>query len=618
MRSVLVSRRLAHVLTSTHSAPSTSSIPSTDSHHLTHPSVHHQHKNSYIHGTSNIPLRNETLGQTLRNTTERVPDKEFCAFLKYPLRKTYEEFYHDVRQMAASLYTLGLEKGDRVGVWGPNYYEWVVLQYACAFAGVIQVNVNPHYLHEELRFVMRKTGMKVLFAPKRHKHSNYVHTLIEAMPEMRRGKPGVGHIKSHDIPDLRHIVLFGDDVPVHGAWVYSDLMNAAGTDERAKLEDMDRKLRPDEPVNMQFTSGTTGHPKGATLTHFGLNNNAYFAGIRLGWDREDHRICIPNPLYHCFGCAVGVINAVNHGQTVVFPSKSYHVPDIFEAIQNERCTTMFGTPTMFIDVLKSPLMKQYDISSLRGGVIGGAPCPLALCEKMVKEMRMTDFAVIYGSTETSPLVTMSELHVDPFERIKSVGSVMPHQEIAIVDEYGVPVPTGAKGELWSRGYSTMLGYWADQDKTNLAITRDRWYKSGDTAVMNEDGTINIVGRTRDMIVKGGENVYPTEVEQFLHKLDYVADAHVVGVPDDRYGENICAWVRLRVEDEGKIKPEQIIKDCKHGMAHYKVPKYVLIKKESEFPLTISGKVKKYEIQKISKELLGLGTVKSHFTEVVDN
>ncbi|CAB3396966.1 unnamed protein product [Caenorhabditis bovis] len=571
---------------------------------------------SYIHCPTPDKFEYETLGQTLRESVEKSPSKDFCVFADAQIRKSYEQFYKDVRQMAASLFTLGLKKGDRVGVWGPNHYEWLVLQYAIASAGMIQVNVNPNYLADELGFVMRKTGMKAIFGPKTNRTMDYWHILLEVVPEMRRNQPGNGHIRSHILPELENVIMFGDDAKnLAGVWEFEKIFSAAGSNEITQLNEAERKIAPDDAVNIQFTSGTTGHPKGATLSHFVINNNARLVGIEMGLNKGDQRVCIPLPLYHIMGCATGVANVVNHAQTVVFPSRTYNVERIFQSVEAEKCTSLFGTPTVFIDLLKSPLLQKHDVSSLRGGFIAGAPCPYTLCQKMIEDLNMKDLVIGYGSTEIQ-FLTLTPLRIDPLERIKNVGLPMPHTELCVLGRDKNPVKRGEKGALYARAYSTMLSYWNDEHKTAVAVAENRWYKTGDIAIMNEDGSISIAGRNRDMIVKGGENVYPAEIEQFMFKLPYIADVQVVGVPDDRYGEQICGWVRLRDEFKNNgITPESIIDDCKKLMALYKVPRYILIKEEDDFPMTVTGKVKKNEIQKISKELLGLTNVKSHFNEV---
>ncbi|KHJ97420.1 AMP-binding domain protein [Oesophagostomum dentatum] len=439
---------------------------------------------------------------------------------------------------------------------------------------MIQVNVNPYSQPNELQYALDKVKVSALVMPTSHKHYNYMRSLIEVAPQVAAGKAGNGSLRSRDLPDLRHVIVFGEEEPVKGAWDFDEILNGAGTLDLRVLDNAETKVKPDDPVNIQYTSGTTGYPKACTLTHFNLLNNSYMAGTRANWHKEHHIICLNTPLYHTFGCVTGVLNALNHLQTCVFPSVSYEVPPIFEAIQEERCTFLFGTPTMYTDLVSSPLMKNYDVGSVRGGYIGGAPCPTALCERMINELNMKDLYIAYGSTELSPAVVMSSSDQPVLKRIENVGHVMPHCEtvynlrriihfqLVIIDEMGHAVPRGERGELCARGYMTMLGYWEDDESTRKDLTRDRWYHTGDTASMNEDGSVMIVGRIKDMICRGGENIYPTEIEHYIDHLPYVADAHVIGVPDDRLGEVVCAWIRLREEHKGKITPEDIIADCK--------------------------------------------------------
>ncbi|KAL6742517.1 hypothetical protein Aduo_015661 [Ancylostoma duodenale] len=577
-------------------------------------SCEHRSLHSYVHGASSLTLSFETTGHCLRRTAEKAPDQEFLVFRQQNIRKTFSQLLEDARRLAAGFIALGLKPGDRVGIWGHNYYEWTLVQFATAISGMIQVNINPYYQPNELRYALEKVEVSALVMPTAHKHFNYMTSLYEVVPQVAGGKPGNGSLRSRDLPDLHHIIVFGEEEPLKGAWDFNEILNGAGALDFRVLDTLESKIKPDDPVNIQYTSGTTGFPKACTLTHHNLLNNSHMTGLRSNWHKEKHVICLPNPLYHTFGCVIGVLNALNHRQTCVFPSISYEVARIFDAIQEEKCTFLFGSPTMYIDLLSSPLMKQCDLSSVRGGYVGGAPCPYALCEKMVNELNMSDMYVIYGSTELSPAVIMSRSDQPPLKRIESVGYVMPHCELAIVDEHGQVVPRGERGELWARGYMTMLGYWADEIGTHKDLTRDRWYHTGDTATMNEDGSVMIVGRTKEMICRGGENIYPTEIEQQIHKFPYVADVQVIGVPDDRLGEAVCAWIRLREEFKGKISPENIIEACKGKISPYKIPKYVLIKEEKDFPMTATGKVKKNELKVLSKELLHLENIQSHFNE----
>ncbi|CAI4231363.1 unnamed protein product [Auanema sp. JU1783] len=526
---------------------------------------------------------------------------------------TAEDVFLQVCEMATGLLAIGIEKGDRVGMWGQNYYEWMVIQYSTALCGIIQVNINPFYKAPELEYALRKVGVKALVTPKAHKQNKFYDVLAEVLPSITTGKAGLGTVESSKLPDLKHILVFGEKEKLPGAWQFDEIWKAGGTYELSMLDEVRSHVLPEDPVNIQYTSGTTGLPKAATLSHFNIINNSFLIGLTSGWHEENHRICIPNPLYHCFGCVIGALNALNHNQTCVFPSISYDTKAILESISKEKCTFIFGTPTMFIDLLSTPFLKTADISSLRGGYIAGAPCPLSLCKQMVDHLNMNDIYVLYGTTELSPGVSMSVQRDEPEERIKSVGHVLPSTEVVIVDNNNRVVPRGEKGELWARGYMTMSGYWGDEEKTKKEITPQNWYKTGDTAIMNENGTINIIGRNKDMIVKGGENVYPTEIETAMFKFPYIADVQIVGVPDERYGENICGWVRLKEQYVGKVNEDHIKEDCKKAMAYYKVPKYLFIKEQKDFPLTATGKVKKFELRSISKSLLGLENSGPHFS-----
>ncbi|CAI4223220.1 unnamed protein product [Auanema sp. JU1783] len=573
-------------------------------------------RKSYVHGCSQTPLLFETVGERLRLSADRVPDKEFVIFKRDGIRKTYQQLLKDAERLAWGLLHLGVEKGDRVGIWGPNTYEWVTCQFATALAGMVMVNINPSYQSEELRFAIDKVGIKVLIAPPGFKKSNYYQTVREVIPEIS-GKPaGRSDITSVEFPNFRHLIIFDkDDNAYQGAWKYSDVTKMGTEEDRQKLAKIERETQPDDPINIQYTSGTTGQPKGATLTHHNVLNNAYFIGLRAGYHERKTIICIPNPLYHCFGCVLGVLAALVHLQSCVFPAPSFEALAALQAVDEEKCTALYGTPTMFIDMLNHADYKQYNYDSIRSGFIAGAPCPITLCRRLVTEMHMYDMQVCYGTTETSPVSFMSVREDHPEQRIKSVGHVMDHLEAAIVDKRGCIVPRGEKGEVIVRGYSVMRCYWNSEEQTKKEITEDRWYHTGDIAVMHDNGTISIVGRSKDMIVRGGENIYPTEVEQFLFKHPRIEDAHIVGVPDERYGEVVCAWIRINETYEVEISEEQIKEWCKGKIAHFKIPRYILFKKEHEFPLTVTGKVKKFEIREQSKIELGLQQVVSHFAEL---
>ncbi|PIO77839.1 AMP-binding enzyme [Teladorsagia circumcincta] len=522
-------------------------------------------RKSYVHGCSQIPLLFETVGERLRSAVDQTPNKEFVIFKRENIRRTYYQLLKDV-------------------------------------------NINPSYQSEELRFALGKVDIKVLITPPGFKKSNYYQSVRDVISEIGLKPPGRSDVSSSCFPVFRHLIIFDpEDKAYPGAWRYSDVMRMGTADDRLKLAKIEREIQPDDPINIQYTSGTTGQPKGATLTHHNVLNNAYFIGIRAGYHEQKTIICIPNPLYHCFGCVLGVLAALTHLQTCVFPAPSFEALAALQAVDEERCTALYGTPTMFIDMLNHPDYHKYNYDSIRSGFIAGAPCPITLCRRLVNEMHMRDMQVCYGTTETSPVSFMSIRDDPPEQRIKSVGHIMDHLEAAVVDKHGKILPRGEKGEVIVRGYSVMRCYWNSEEQTKKEITEDRWYHTGDIAVMHDNGTISIVGRSKDMIVRGGENIYPTEVEQFLFKHPKIEDAHIVGVPDERYGESVCAWIRLHESAEGEINEEHIKNWCKGKVeiAHFKIPRYILFKKEHEFPLTVTGKVKKFEIREQSKIELGL-------------
>ncbi|GMS78356.1 hypothetical protein PENTCL1PPCAC_531, partial [Pristionchus entomophagus] len=574
-------------------------------------------RRSYVHGASETQLLFETVGDLLRSASEKVPDREFVIFKRDGIRKTYKEVLNDAEDLASGLLHLGCEKGDRIGIWGPNTYEWVVTQFAAALGGMILVNINPSYQSEELKFAMGKVGIKVLIAPPGFKKSNYYASVKAIIPEVVTKSEGRSDISAHDFPNFRHLIIFDNDnheKGYQGAWRYSEVIRMGNESDRLKLSQIEREIQPDDPCNIQYTSGTTGEPKGATLSHHNITNNAFFVGYRAGYQEQRTVVCVPNPLYHCFGCVMGVLSVLIHEQTIVFPAPSFEALAALQAIDSEGCTALYGTPTMFIDMLNHPDFLKYNMATIRSGFIAGAPCPITLCQRLVKEMNMHDLQVCYGTTETSPVSFMSIRDDPPEQRIKSVGHIMDHLEAAIIDKFGKMVPRGEKGEVVVRGYSVMRCYWNSEEQTRKEITADRWYHTGDIGVMHENGTVSIVGRSKDMIVRGGENIYPTEVENFLYRHPKIVDVQIVGVPDERFGEVVCAWVRLQEKFEGRCTDAEIREYCAGKIAHFKVPKYILFKKEMEFPMTATGKAKKFEIREISKIELGLQQVVSHFNE----
>ncbi|MFE5511036.1 AMP-binding protein [Streptomyces sp. NPDC056529] len=520
---------------------------------------------SYAHGTSTTPLLGDTIAANLDRAVAAWPDREALVDVPTGRRWTYAEFGADVDRLAGSLLGSGVRKGDRVGVWAVNCPEWVLVQYATARVGAVMVTVNPAYRAHELAYVLNQSGVSLLFASLAHKTSDY-----RAMAEQVRG----------GCPGLRETVYFGD-----ASW-------------DAFLTRTPGELRPeplscDEPVNIQYTSGTTGFPKGATLSHHNILNNGYFVGEMIAYSERD-RICLPVPFYHCFGMVMGNLAATSHGACMVIPAPSFDPAATLRAVQEERCTSLYGVPTMFIAELNLPDFATYDLSSLRTGIMAGSPCPVEVMKRVVAEMNMAEVSICYGMTETSPVSTQTRRDDDLERRTGTVGRVMPHVEVKVVDPAsGLTVERGEAGELCTRGYGVMLGYWDEPEKTAEAIDPGRWMHTGDLAVMRDDGYVRIVGRIKDMIIRGGENVYPREIEEFLHGHAKIADVQVVGVPDERYGEEILACVIPR-DPADPPTPEEITAFCRDRLAHYKIPHRVEIL--AEFPMTVSGKVRKVELR----------------------
>ena len=532
---------------------------------------------SYASGTSTRPLLGETIGENLDRTVAAYGDREALVDRASGRRWTYTQLLADVDALAHGLLRRGVAKGDRVGIWAANCPEWTLLQYATARIGAILVTINPAYRTHELAYVLNQSGVALLVAAPGFKSSDYAAMIDEVRP---------------DCPGLREAIVIGSR-----AW--AALPDHAG--DPAALVGRQRSLAPDEAINIQYTSGTTGHPKGATLSHHNILNNAFLVSEICGITAED-RICIPVPLYHTFGMVLGNLGATTHGACMVYPAPSFDAAATLAAVAEERCTSLYGVPTMFIAELAHPDFATYDLSSLRTGIMAGSPCPVEIMKQVVDRMGMTEVTICYGMTETSPVSTQTRADDSLERRVSTVGRVHPHVEIKIVDPTGLTVPRGEPGELCTRGYSVMLGYWDQPDKTAEVIDAARWMHTGDIAVMDEDGYVNITGRIKDMLIRGGENVYPREVEEFLYTHPDVLDVQVIGVPDARYGEEIMAWVKLR-EGAAELTADDVRAFAAGRLAHYKIPRYVLI--VDDFPMTVSGKVRKVEMRARSIELLGL-------------
>jgi fatty-acyl-CoA synthase len=528
---------------------------------------------SYASGIASKPLIGETIGENFERAVERFGDREALVVRHQKVRLTYAELDAQVNALARGMLGAGLRKGDRVGIWAPNCAEWVLTQFATAKAGIILVNINPAYRTSELEYVLHQSGCRMLVAARAFKTSDYA-----GMVEQVRG----------GLPELEQVVLL--DAPEWDALLAGD-----GPDP-----DPD-ELDSDDAINIQYTSGTTGFPKGATLSHHNILNNAYFVGEGCGYDETD-RVCIPVPFYHCFGMVMGNLGCTTHGATMVVPEAAFEAEAVLGTVQDERCTSLYGVPTMFIGELSHPRFADYDLTSLRTGIMAGSPCPIEVMKQVIEKMHMDEVTICYGMTETSPVSTQTAAGDSLEKRTQTVGRVHPHLEVKLIDPAtGKTVERGEPGELLTRGYSVMAGYWNDPDKTAEAIDDHGWMHTGDLATMDEDGYLNIVGRSKDMVIRGGENVYPREVEEFLHTHPAVLEASVIGVPDDRYGEELMAWIRVR---EGHTLTEDEVRDfCKDRIAHFKRPRYV--KFADEFPLTVTGKVQKFKMREQAVEELGL-------------
>nr|CAB3219790.1 acyl-CoA synthetase family member 2, mitochondrial-like [Phallusia mammillata] len=552
---------------------------------------------SYYHVTSESHLQGITVGNLLQETVEKFPDRECLVFCDGNHRRTFAQFMDDVDNLAAGLLQLGLKKGDRVGIWGPNTLEWVTTQFATARMGAILVNVNPAYQTHEMEYALRLVGCKALVASASYKTQNYYDMIREVAPDIEHTQPG--HLSCKTLPDLKTIIMISDE-HFHGTYKFQDVMSAGGPREVAKVHNLQKQFQFDDAINIQFTSGTTGHPKGATLSHHNIVNNAYLIGNRLGYDDGEDRICCQVPLYHCFGMVAGVMCMATHGATNIFPITGYDPEATVKCLQNENCTAIYGTPTMFIDVCSKLDSMDVTFPTLKKGIMAGSPCPSEVINR-TDQLLGTTMQIAYGSTETSPVTSLSFRDDPPEKRLATVGSTLPHTENKLVDPEGKIVPVNEPGEIMSRGYCVMLKYWGNEEQTAASIDESGWYRTGDIGQMDEDGYIKVIGRIKDMIIRGGENVYPTEVEDFIHTHPKVDDVQVIGLPDKRLGEEIGAWIKLK---QGEFATEQEIRDfCKGNISHFKIPKY--IKFVEEYPITVTRKVQKFVMRKEYAKELGL-------------
>ena len=534
---------------------------------------------AHDHGPTHVPLIRQTIGANLEETTARYPDREALVARHQNVRMTYSELNAAVDELARALLAAGLQVGDRIGIWSPNNAEWVLTQYATAKIGAILVNINPAYRTSEVTYALNQSGCRFLISARTHLHSDYVAMLEE--------------VRS-DLPDLERIVFL--DSPD-----WDELLAGAESISPDGLAAVSSSLDPDDPINIQYTSGTTGFPKGATLSHFNILNNGFFVGEACGYTEED-RVCIPVPFYHCFGMVLGNLACTTHGSCIVVPGASFDAEAVLEAVENERCTSLYGVPTMFIAELGHERFSDFDLSTLRTGIMAGSPCPVEVMKQVVSTMNMDEVTIAYGMTETSPVSTQTSGDDDLERRVSTVGRAHPHVEIKIIDpESGATVERGVSGEFCTRGYSVMVEYWNDPERTAESIDTDGWMHTGDLAVMDNEGYVNIVGRIKDMIIRGGENIYPREIEEFLYTHPDIVDAQVVGVPDARFGEQVMAWIQRR---PGSTLDEDGVREfCKGAIAHYKVPAYIAF--VDEYPMTITGKIQKFKLREMGIEQLGL-------------
>jgi fatty-acyl-CoA synthase len=554
---------------------------------------------SYVHGSAGPPLLSATIGAFLDDVVAQKGDREALVSVRQGVRLTYAELKAEADAFATGLLALGLEPGDRLGIWSPNRFEWVVVQFAAAKAGLILVNINPAYRVSELEHVLRAAGCKALVTASQFKSSNYPAMTAELVPQLPLTREPV---TSERLPELRRLIVF-DDAQGCDCLRYSDVIGLGRASGLARLSALE--LGFDDPVNIQFTSGTTGLPKGVTLSHHNLLNNGLQVGVTTGI-KPDDRVCLPVPLYHCFGMVMGVLVCLTQGATMVFPSEGFEALAALQAIAGERCTHLYGVPTMFIAILGEDTFADFDLSSLRGGIMAGAPCPVEVMKAVMRDMNMAEVTIAYGMTETSPVSFQTRIS-DPVDvRVSTVGRIMPHLEVKIIDEKGRVTPLGQSGELCTRGYSVMLGYWGEEAKTRDVLDAAGWMRTGDLATLDEQGYCRIIGRSKDLVIRGGENISPREIEEFLYRHPSIRDIQIVGLPDDRFGEELCAWIVL--QPEARIGTDDIRAFCRGQIAHFKIPRY--IKFVDAFPTTATGKVQKFMIQAAMIEELGLRKVPS--------
>jgi fatty-acyl-CoA synthase len=553
---------------------------------------------SYTCGTAEFPLLGMTIGEMVDNVAAKYPDTEAVVSVHQNIRWTYREFIEKVNEIARALMGMGVEKGDRVAIWAMNYAEWIAIQFATAKIGAIMVNINPAYRTYELEYVLKQAEIQTLILQGRFKTSDYVGMFYEACPEAYEAKPG--KISSEKFPFLKNAVFIGD-IPYNGMFSWEDFLKKSDEVSQDELVERGESLSFDDAINIQYTSGTTGFPKGVVLTHHGVLNNGYIIGAGMGFSEKD-RLCIPVPFYHCFGMVLSNLACTSHGSTMVLPSPSFDAEEVLKTVQNERCTALHGVPTMFIAELEHPSFSKYNLKSLRTGIMAGSPCPVEVMKQVNQKMNMSEIVIVYGQTETSPGVTMTTTK-DPLDRrVTTIGRAFPHTELKIVDpKTHKIVPVGEIGEICARGYCVMKCYYNNPSATHATLDNNHWNHTGDLATMDEEGYFRIVGRLKDMVIRGGENIYPREIEEFLHHHEKIADAYMVGVPDIKYGEELCVWIKVK---DGQTLTEDEVKEfCKGKIAHFKIPRYVRF--VTDFPMSVSGKIQKFKMREESIKALGL-------------
>ena len=562
---------------------------------------------SHARGTTDTPLIEQTIGAFFDAMVERFPEREALVVVHQGRRYSYRQLQQASRQLASALLKLGLTPGDRVGIWSHNNAEWVLMQLATAMTGLVLVNINPAYRTAEVEYALNKVGCQALVVMPRFKTSDYLGMLRELAPEWAHAKTGEP-LQSATLPHLNHAIwidVAGEGAEEPGFQRFSELMQT-GDAADPRLAQTARLLHNTDAINIQFTSGTTGFPKGATLTHRNILNNGFFIGEAMRLTEAD-RLCIPVPLYHCFGMVLGNLAVLTHGGCIVYPNDAFEPLSVLQTVQAEKCTGLHGVPTMFIAELDHPRFAEFDLSTLRTGIMAGSPCPIEVMKRVQRDMHMDEVTIAYGMTETSPVSCQSSTDTPLDKRVATVGLVQPHLEVKIVDpESGAMVPRGATGELCTKGYSVMQGYWDDPARTAEAIDAEGFMHTGDLATMDDEGYVNIVGRSKDMVIRGGENVYPREIEEFLYRHPKVQDVQVVGVPDQRFGEELCAWIVVKPGQQ--LDEDEVRAFCKGRIAHYKVPRYIRF--VAEFPMTVTGKIQKFRIRDAMKEELGISEQKT--------